>query len=142
MTEEDKTPLPEVTINELPPVMLNAVQQVGWTELMPVQKKAIPYFRAGRDLMAQAQTGSGKTGAFILPILELVDTNKKACQALILVPTRELAQQVARDAEALAAKSNFRVVSVYGGSSYKPQIQAFKDGLAASSAIGCQACIC
>ena len=119
----------EITIEELPPVMQTAVKQVGWTELMPVQKKAIPYFRAGVDLMVQAQTGSGKTGAFMLPILELVDTKKKACQALILVPTRELAQQVARDAKALAADSDFRVVSVYGGSSYKPQLDAFKDGV-------------
>jgi ATP-dependent RNA helicase DeaD len=129
MTEENKTPMLEITIGDLPGVMKQAVAQVGWTELMPVQMKAIPYFRAGRDLMVQAQTGSGKTGAFILPILELVDTKKKACQALILVPTRELAQQVARDAEALAANSEFSVVSVYGGSSYKPQIQAFKDGV-------------
>ena len=129
MTEENKTPMAEITIDELPPVMQNAVKQVGWTELMPVQRKAIPYFRAGKDLMVQAQTGSGKTGAFILPILELVDTKKKACQALILVPTRELAQQVARDAQALAANSDFKVVSVYGGSSYKPQLDAFKEGV-------------
>ncbi|MBN2045672.1 MAG: DEAD/DEAH box helicase [Anaerolineales bacterium] len=129
MTEESKTPLPEITIDQMPAVMQKAVAQVGWSELMPVQKKAIPYFRAGVDLMVQAQTGSGKTGAFILPILELVDTNKKACQALILVPTRELAQQVARDATALAAGTNFGVVSVYGGSSYKPQIEAFKEGV-------------
>ncbi len=129
MTEENKNPMAEITIEELPPVMQTAVKQVGWTELMPVQKKAIPYFRAGVDLMVQAQTGSGKTGAFILPILELVDTKKKACQALILVPTRELAQQVARDAKALAANSDFKVVSVYGGSSYKPQLDAFKEGV-------------
>ena len=128
-SEETKAPMPEITINELPPVMKVAVENLGWTELMPVQKKAIPYFRAGVDLMVQAQTGSGKTGAFILPILELVDTKKKACQALILVPTRELAQQVARDAQALAANSNFKVVSVYGGSSYKPQLDAFKEGV-------------
>ena len=129
MIEETTNALPEITIDQLPGVMKDAVKRVGWTELMPVQKKAIPYFRAGQDLMVQAQTGSGKTGAFILPILELVNTNKKAVQALILVPTRELAQQVTRDAQALAGDSAFSVVSVYGGSSYKPQIEAFKRGV-------------
>jgi ATP-dependent RNA helicase DeaD len=121
--------LPPVMVDHLPGVMKDAIQRVGWTELTEVQSKAIPYFRDGQDLMVQAQTGSGKTGAFILPILEKVNTRQKKVQALILVPTRELAQQVARDAKALAGDSGFGVVSVYGGSSYKPQIQAFKAGV-------------
>jgi len=129
MGEHIEDTLPEISIDQMPGVMTDAIQRVGWTELMPVQSKAIPYFRAGKDLMVQAQTGSGKTGAFILPILELVNTNQKAVQALILVPTRELAQQVARDAKSLAGDSAFSVVSVYGGSSYKPQIDAFKRGV-------------
>ena len=129
MGEQHEETLPEMTIDQLPGVMKDAVQRMGWAELMPVQKKAIPYFRAGKDLMVQAQTGSGKTGAFILPILELVNTKKKAVQALILVPTRELAQQVAHEAESLSGDSDFNVVSVYGGSSYKPQIDAFKRGV-------------
>ena len=129
MTEETTNALPEITIDQMPGVMTEAVERVGWSSLMPVQKKAIPYFRAGQDLMVQAQTGSGKTGAFILPILELVDTKKKAVQALILVPTRELAQQVARDAQDLAGDSAFSVVSVYGGAAYGPQIDAFKRGV-------------
>ena len=129
MTEETTNTLPEITIEQMPGVMKDALERVGWTELMPVQAKAIPYFRAGTDLMVQAQTGSGKTGAFILPILEHVNTNQKAVQALILVPTRELAQQVARDAKALAGESAFSVVAVYGGTSYKPQIQAFNRGV-------------
>ena len=129
MAEQNVKPLPPIKMNELPEIMKDAIRRVGWTELMPVQSKTIPFFRAGIDLMVQAQTGSGKTAAFILPILELVDFNKKACQALILVPTRELAQQVARDAIQLAGDSGLGVVSVYGGSSYKPQIQAFKEGV-------------
>ncbi len=129
MGEDNKIVLQPANLNELPKVMIDAVNRAGWSELMPVQARTIPYFRRGIDLMVQAQTGSGKTGAFVLPILELVDTQKKACQALILVPTRELAQQVARDAEQLAGDSGFRVVPVYGGASYKPQLQAFKEGV-------------
>ena len=130
MTEETiENALPEITIEQMPIVMSDALERAGWNTLMPVQARAIPYFRAGQDLMVQAQTGSGKTGAFILPILEHVNTNKKAVQALILVPTRELCQQVARDAMQLAGDSDFSVVSVYGGTSYKPQIDAFKAGV-------------
>ncbi|MCA9752437.1 MAG: DEAD/DEAH box helicase, partial [Gemmatimonadetes bacterium] len=58
---------------------------------MPVQAKAIPYVRVGRDLMVQSRTGSGKTGAFILPLLERIRPEERVCQALVLVPTRELA---------------------------------------------------
>lgn len=117
-----------VTLEDLPEVMQAAVKRVGWNTLTPVQAGAIPYMRAHEDLMAQARTGSGKTGAFILPILERVDTDKKACQALVLVPTRELAQQVTQDAKELAGDAGMRTVAVYGGSSYKPQLEGFKRG--------------
>ena len=93
-----------------------------------MQSRAIPYMQARRDLMVQARTGSGKTGAFMLPILERVDTRKQTCQVLVLVPTRELAQQVTVDAKLLAGDSGMRIVPVYGGTSYKPQIKAFKQG--------------
>jgi len=63
---------------------------------MPVQAQAIPYLLAKRDMMIQARTGSGKTGAFLLPMLERLDPKRNECQALILVPTRELAKQVRR----------------------------------------------
>ena len=79
--------------------------------------------------MVQAQTGSGKTGAFLLPMIERADPKQKACQALILVPTRELAQQVAKDATLLVGDGGLRVVAVYGGASYKPQLQAFQEGV-------------
>ncbi len=130
--EEDKQAeepkYPPVSLDELPEVMQAAVARVGWNTLTPVQAGAIPYMRARVDLMAQARTGSGKTGAFILPILERVDTSKQACQALVLVPTRELAQQVSKDAKQLAGDSGMRTVPVYGGSSYKPQLEGFKRG--------------
>jgi ATP-dependent RNA helicase DeaD len=125
---EPEESLPQVTLGNLPKIMTDAVDRVGWTELMPVQSYAIPYLRQRRDLMVQARTGSGKTGAFVLPILERIDPNKKSTQALILVPTRELAQQVTSDAVDLAGKNGPRAVAVYGGTSYKPQLDAFKQG--------------
>jgi ATP-dependent RNA helicase DeaD len=125
---EPQNALPPVSIDELPEIMRGAASRAAWTELTPVQSRAIPYLRARRDLMVQARTGSGKTGAFILPILEQVDKSKPNCQALVLVPTRELAQQVATDAKILAGKNGMRTVPVYGGTSYKPQIEGFKKG--------------
>ena len=125
---EPQNPLPPITIDELPGIMRVAANRAGWTELTPVQSRAIPYLQARRDLMVQAHTGSGKTGAFILPLLDQVDKGKPSCQALILVPTRELAQQVAADTKVLAGNNSMRSIAVYGGTSYKPQIDAFKQG--------------
>ena len=127
LSEPEDALLP-VTIDELPGVMQAAISRAGWTELTPVQARAIPYLQARRDLMVQARTGSGKTGAFVLPMLERVDINKKTCQVLVLVPTRELAQQVTADAKVLAGKNGMRTVPVYGGTSYKPQLEGFKQG--------------
>jgi ATP-dependent RNA helicase DeaD len=125
---EPENALPQETLENLPKIMKEAVTRAGWTELMPVQSYAIPYLRQKRDLMVQARTGSGKTGAFILPILERINASKKSTQALILVPTRELAQQVAADAKVLAGEGGPRTVPVYGGASYKPQLEGFKEG--------------
>lgn len=127
--EKPQETLPAITLDQLPPVMHAAMQRAGWAELAPVQAQSIPYFQAKRDLMVQAQTGSGKTGAYILPILEQLDFKKKTCQALVLVPTRELAQQVTADANLLAGDSGLRTIAVYGGTSYKPQLDAFKQGV-------------
>ena len=125
---EPKDALPPVTLDQLPEVMQAGISRAGWKELTPVQARAIPYLQARRDLMVQARTGSGKTGAFVLPMLERVDIHKKTCQVLVLVPTRELAQQVTVDAKVLAGKNGMRTVPVYGGTSYKPQIEGFKQG--------------
>ena len=125
---EGSETIPPVTINDLPEDMRQALNRAGWTELTPVQSKAMPYLQAGRDIMVQAQTGSGKTGAFMLPILNRIDASKKTCQVLVLAPTRELAQQVAAEARLLAGDSGVRTAAVYGGTSYKPQIDAFKQG--------------
>lgn len=125
---EPENALPPVSLSQLSKVMQNAVTRAGWTELSPVQSRAIPYIQAKRDLMVQARTGSGKTGAFILPILERVDVRQNNCQVLVLVPTRELARQVEADAKLLVGNSGIRTIPVYGGTSYKPQIEAFKKG--------------
>lgn len=120
--------LPQVTIDDLPEPLQQAVRRAGWKSLMPVQAHALPYMMAGRDLMVQSRTGSGKTGAFVLPILHRVDPAKKECQALVLVPTRELARQVATETDLLAGPGGPRIVPVYGGVAYGPQIEGFKKG--------------
>jgi len=113
---------------DLPPVLRAASLRLNWTELMPVQTQTIPYMLEGTDVMVQSQTGSGKTGAFLLPILNRIDTGLGAPQALVLVPTRELAVQVTRDAEELGRECGVRPVSIYGGVGYKGQIQGLESG--------------
>ncbi|MEM8885566.1 MAG: DEAD/DEAH box helicase [Planctomycetota bacterium] len=120
--------LAEATLETLPASLREATERAGWTQLMPVQARSIPYLLAGRDLRAQARTGSGKTGAFVLPMLERLDTSSRACQALVLVPTRELAKQVAEQAEMLSGDDTVRTVAVYGGTRYKKQLDAFQRG--------------
>lgn len=127
-TTEPDNALPEVTMADLPDSWRTAMANAGWTELMPVQAKAMPYIMAGRDLMVQSRTGSGKTGAFVLPILERINPRQDTCQALVLAPTRELAQQVSSDAILLAGDSGIRVAAVYGGVKYGPQLEALKQG--------------
>ncbi len=127
-TKEENTTLPEITFDELPETIKAAASNAGWSSLMPVQRKALPYLFAKRDVMIQARTGSGKTGAFLLPMLERLRANKKTCQALILVPTRELAKQVEKEAQTLVRDSGLETVAVYGGVGYGPQIDAFKRG--------------
>ncbi len=119
---------PLATIDQLPAPIQAAARQAGWTELTPVQAKAIPYLMAGRDIMVQARTGSGKTGAFLLPMLARLDGKQKQVQALVLVPTRELASQVSKDALTLFANSGLDVVAVYGGAGYQPQLDGFQRG--------------
>lgn len=125
---EPENSLPEVTLETLPESLRSACARAGWSSLLPVQSRAIPYVLAKRNLMVQSQTGSGKTAAFVLPILGRIDAAKRACQALVLVPTRELAVQVSREAELLGGESGIRTAVVYGGVSYGPQLEAFKAG--------------
>jgi ATP-dependent RNA helicase DeaD len=125
---EPENVLPGVTLEELPELLRAACAKAGWTKLLPVQARAIPYIMAGRNLMVQSHTGSGKTGAFLLPILQRIDLAKKGCQALVLVPTRELASQVSREAELLGGELGLRTAVVYGGVKYGPQLDAFRGG--------------
>lgn len=125
---EPENALPLITLNDLPEALNQAAGRAGWKELTPVQARSIPYLLAQRDLMVQSRTGSGKTGAFVLPILDRIDFGAPSCQALVLTPTRELAQQVASEALKLAGESGIRTVAVYGGVSYKPQLEGLKKG--------------
>lgn len=126
---EPENALPTVTMADLPERLQRAAARAGWTELTPVQATAMPYIMAGRDMMIQSRTGSGKTGAFIMPIIERINRLQPVCQALVLVPTRELAQQVTAEAELLGGESGLRVAAVYGGAAYGPQLAAFRQGV-------------
>lgn len=128
MLVEPENALDRLSLDDLPDDMKRAAANANWTHLMRVQAMAIPYVLANRDLMVQSRTGSGKTGAYLLPILHRIDTHRPTCQALVLVPTRELARQVSVEAEMLGADSGVRSVAVYGGVGYGPQIDAFRKG--------------
>ncbi len=125
---EPENALPEASLEQLPERIRAACAQAGWAKLLPVQARAIPYILAGRNLMVQSQTGSGKTGAFLLPIMQRIDLAQKQCQALVLVPTRELASQVSHEAETLGGELGLRTAVVYGGVKYGPQLEAFRAG--------------
>ncbi|MDD5370536.1 MAG: DEAD/DEAH box helicase [Anaerolineaceae bacterium] len=120
--------LPDARLDELPERLRQAFASSGWQELMPVQARTIPYILAGRDMMIQSRTGSGKTGAYLLPILQRIDPAKAVCQSLVLVPTRELALQVEREAETLGGTVGVRCVALYGGVGYGTQLEALHAG--------------
>ncbi len=128
MTDGPQNTLVDVTIEQLSAAQRAAAARAGWTQLMPVQARAIPYLLAGRGMLIQARTGSGKTGAYLLPMLERLDPTRSQCQALILTPTRELAHQVTRDAELLCEPAGLRTVAVYGGVGYGQQSEALRGG--------------
>ncbi|MAT40000.1 MAG: DEAD/DEAH box helicase [Ectothiorhodospiraceae bacterium] len=121
-------PLPDFTFDQLPEHLRKRVEELGWKDPMPVQRKGIPYLRERRDLTVQARTGSGKTGAYLLPILEHVKPKNAWCQALILVPTRELARQVSEVLNQLTKGTDIRYATVYGGVGYGQQIKDLKAG--------------
>jgi ATP-dependent RNA helicase DeaD len=106
-----------------------AVQDLGFEEMTPIQAKAIPFIIEGRDVIGQAQTGTGKTLAFGLPILESIHPKMKKVQAIILCPTRELAIQVAEEMKrALKYKKDITILSIYGGQPIERQIHTLKTG--------------
>src|SRR6185437_8360861 len=113
----------------LRPELMRAITEVGYEEPTPIQARAIPAMIAGRDLVAQAQTGTGKTAAFALPILQRIDTTKHYVQALVLVPTRELAIQVAHATHLLGKYSGVSVLPVYGGQPIARQLRSLQQGV-------------
>jgi ATP-dependent RNA helicase DeaD len=110
-------------------VMHHALDAAGYTEPTPVQAGMIPVALKGRDVMAQARTGTGKTAAFLIPILEMLEGHHAHPQAIVLVPTRELAVQVRDEAEKLAQGRHTRIVAVYGGKPIRQQIQKLQRGI-------------
>jgi len=114
---------------KLHPTLLRGVEALGFTQPTPIQTEAIPHALDGRDLLACAATGSGKTAAFLLPILhDLVDRPRGTTRALVIAPTRELALQIVDDMRALARFSGVTAAAVYGGVGMGPQEKAFRKG--------------
>jgi ATP-dependent RNA helicase DeaD len=109
--------------------VLAALKVIGYEAPSPIQAATIPALMEGRDVLGQAQTGTGKTAAFALPLLSKLDLARREPQVLVMVPTRELAIQVAEAFQKYAsAIPNFHVVPIYGGQSYTPQLNALKRG--------------
>ena len=145
MTETDleaapvaaEQPAPLFNTLPLDPKLLRAVADSGYTAMTPIQAKAIPIVLAGRDVMGAAQTGTGKTAAFTLPLLQKMLRHENASmsparhpvRALVLAPTRELADQVADNVKKYAKHSNLRSLVVFGGIDMKPQTLALKAGV-------------
>jgi superfamily II DNA/RNA helicase len=112
----------------LHPELDRAVKALGWREFTTIQEKVIPLLRSGRDVIAQAQTGTGKTGAFALPLLERVAAPARRPFVLVVVPTRELCLQVATEFATLGRYRRVRVAAVYGGNGYGPQERELRAG--------------
>jgi ATP-dependent RNA helicase DeaD len=128
MSEQDSS---KITFDQLglsAPV-LAALDEVGYETPSPIQAETIPVLLAGRDLVGQAQTGTGKTAAFALPLLSRIDLSLQQPQVLVLAPTRELALQVAEAFQRYASKlKGFHVLPIYGGQDFKPQLQRLRRG--------------
>ena len=133
MQEENGMPKVESTFEELgvSGEILRAIQEMGYVSPMPVQEKVIPYLLGhNNDVVALAQTGTGKTAAYGLPVLQKIDTNKTDVQAVIMAPTRELCLQITDDLKDYSKYiKGLHVLAVYGGASIEPQIRALKKGV-------------
>ena len=112
--------------------LVSAVEKNGYTESTPIQAQAIPKILAGKNLLAAAETGTGKTAAFALPIIQKLNNKNqgkyKRIKALVLTPTRELASQVGSNFKKYASHSNLRIVDVYGGVKISQQIKQLSNG--------------
>ena len=137
MTESNTVPTPpsapaaasDFARLPLSPAALANLQALGYERMTPIQSASLPLSLAGRDLIAQARTGSGKTAAFTLPLLANLNPRRFAVQALVLCPTRELADQVAGEVRRLArAEDNIKVLTLCGGSPVQPQLVSLSHG--------------
>ena len=129
-TSPDKTPSQGFARFGLGPELLKALEAIGYQEPSPIQKAAIPELLLGRDLVGQAQTGTGKTAAFALPMLAALDPDERKPQVLVLAPTRELALQVADAFNSYAVHlPGVRTLAIYGGADFRDQIHQLKRGV-------------
>ncbi|WP_404399866.1 DEAD/DEAH box helicase [Idiomarina seosinensis] len=113
----------------LPATLLNQLEKLGFSQPTPIQQQSIPALMDGKDVLGEAQTGTGKTAAFGLPALAAIDPSLKQTQVLVVTPTRELAIQVAEAIESFAQQmKDVNVATVYGGAAFGPQVQALKKG--------------
>ena len=129
MTANEQTDLTFAELG-LNPALVSALTAVGYETPSPIQRATIPVLLKGRDLIGQAQTGTGKTAAFALPVLSQIDVARREPQALVLVPTRELAIQVAEACQKYASHMpGLHVLPIYGGQSYTPQLNALRRGV-------------
>lgn len=119
----------EFFASHLPPALVQAVSELGFASPTPIQTAVIPLLLANQDVIGQAQTGTGKTAAFGLPILQRLEPEQSHVQALIVTPTRELALQVAQALESYGRYQNARILAIYGGTAYGPQIYELKRGV-------------
>ncbi len=111
----------------LKPEIIKAVSEMGFDSFTEIQAQAIPFANEGRDVLGQAQTGTGKTAAFVIPVLEQLDLDSDDLQAIILAPTRELAIQICAEIEKIGKYMNVRTMSVYGGDPIDKQIKLLKN---------------
>ncbi|MFP5462973.1 MAG: DEAD/DEAH box helicase, partial [Gammaproteobacteria bacterium] len=129
---ESQTPVaagPEFSGLPLAPAVLANLQRLGYERMTPIQAASLPPALLGKDIIAQAKTGSGKTAAFALPLLAKLDPRSFAVQALVLCPTRELAEQVAQEIRRLArAEDNVKVLTLCGGTTLRPQAASLAHG--------------
>lgn len=127
----DRLQLPSGSFDELalPEPLLEGLRKLGYTGPTPVQRETYGPVAAGQDVIVQAKTGSGKTSAFGIPILAHLGQSTGSVRGLILCPTRELAAQVARELTALSGPSGLRVLPIYGGAAFGPQLDALSTGV-------------
>ncbi|MDV3277333.1 MAG: DEAD/DEAH box helicase [Nitrososphaerales archaeon] len=114
---------------ELDSSILRGVVKMGFDKPFPIQERAIGPLLKGRDVIGQAKTGSGKTAAFSLPMLQSIDANARHVQALVLAPTRELAVQITEEMKKLGAYTGIKMVTIYGGQSINVQREALRHGV-------------